>query len=181
MLKLKNKRINWYLFLVLAVFLSGLFLKTYRQTELLGFYYDQGRDALAALQILSGRPKLTGPISGIKGVLLGPFWFYLLAPFYLLSKNPGIAASLFALTDAVVVYFSYLIWKRISSPKLLKISFLTWLIFYEFSWQIISYWRWFSNPTAIFAVEGILIFFTLKLYLREKINYFLLQNIFLIF
>ncbi len=174
MLKLNKINLAYY-FCISILIIAGLFFKTYKQTQLLGFYYDQGRDALAARQILSGHPKLTGPVSGIEGVLLGPFWFYLITPFYFISKNPGVAATLFSLLDLVVIYFSYqtfkLIFFRTTTGH--KLPFLIWLVIYLFSWEIIKYWRWFSNPTSLLILQPIIIFLTLKLFTGQKINLFL--------
>jgi hypothetical protein len=57
------------------------------------FFYDQGRDAWAIDKIIHGHPVLVGPTTGLSGFFLGPLWFYLGVPGYLLTAgNPyGIA------------------------------------------------------------------------------------------
>ena len=129
------------------LFLSGLFFRVYRQNDLLGFYYDQGRDALKAIDILSFKDwPAIGPTTGLSGIFLGPFWFYLIALFYWLGKgNPAIAASLVGLIDAGAIFLLYLIAKRFFSRK---VGFLA-AFFWTFSYWLIRSARWFSNPSPL--------------------------------
>ena len=88
--------------LVFFIWLVGLFLRVYRQGALLGFYYDQGRDALKVLDILKFRDwPAIGPTTGLAGIYLGPFWFYFLAPLYALGGgNPAVAAIFVGIIDS---------------------------------------------------------------------------------
>ncbi|HOZ80653.1 MAG TPA: hypothetical protein PK370_00335, partial [Candidatus Woesebacteria bacterium] len=69
--------------LLIVIWLAALFVRFYRQDQLLGFYYDQGRDAKMAHDIitLTNLPTI-GPTTGIQGLYLGPFWYYLITPGY---------------------------------------------------------------------------------------------------
>ena len=68
-----------YLFLSVVLIL-GLFVRVYRAGDLMGFYYDQGRDALVIWKLMhEGKPFLIGPVTGLQGIFLGPFYYYALS------------------------------------------------------------------------------------------------------
>ena len=69
--------------MILIVLLLAFVLRTYRIGELLDFHYDQGRDALVIWDLINkGKLFLIGPTTGLAGVFRGPFYYYLIAPFY---------------------------------------------------------------------------------------------------
>lgn len=142
---------------VLLIWIMGLFLRCYRQNWLLGFYYDQGRDAQMAADIISGTnfPAI-GPTTGIEGLFLGPFWYYLITPGYFIGGGSPATASYFVVfIESLTIPLIYVLLSRYWSkgPALLA-SF-----FWAFSHYLIRSSRWFSNPTPIpfFAVLIILI------------------------
>lgn len=133
------------------------FLRTYRITDFLGFWFDQGRDALVIWDLLhKGKMFLIGPTTGIEGIFLGPFYYYLIAPFYLLSRgNPAVPALFLGLLNVGAVYVIYLLGVRFFDKKTgLIAAFL-----YGFSNQFVNYNRWLANPTPlpIFAVGSLLL------------------------
>src|SRR5258708_35578862 len=83
-----------YLILV-TLFLINFFLRVYRIDQVLGFYFDQGRDALTIRQILQGSLVLIGPTTGIAGLFRGPFYYYFLAPGYFLGGGDPAVASIY--------------------------------------------------------------------------------------
>ncbi|MBI4157851.1 hypothetical protein HY502_03320, partial [Candidatus Woesebacteria bacterium] len=86
-MKLKpGKILNPWSFLIGLLLISAFLLRVYRVGEILGFYFDQGRDALIIWDLWhSGKLFLIGPTTGIAGIFRGPFYYYLIAPFYLLG------------------------------------------------------------------------------------------------
>ena len=53
-------------FLLALCLLGGLFIRTYRTDQILGFYYDQGRDAMEIWELWhEGDVFLIGPTTGI--------------------------------------------------------------------------------------------------------------------
>ncbi len=54
------------------------------------FTWDQARDLIDLRRLVFGHhPLLVGPTTGLTGVFLGPFWYYLNAPLYWIMKgNP---------------------------------------------------------------------------------------------
>lgn len=122
----------WFVFLIWAI---GLFLRCYRQSELLGFYYDQGRDALTAADIISLKnfPAI-GPTTGISGLFLGPFWFYLITPGYFFgSGDPAIASYFICFLESLTIPLIYFLLKKYWSFK----SAIFGSIFWSFSYYLI--------------------------------------------
>lgn len=81
----------WSLVLFLAV---NIFVRFYNYPSFLYFIWDQGRDAWAMHRIIHGDLALVGPTSGLAGFFLGPLWFYLGIPGYLLSGGSPYGISL---------------------------------------------------------------------------------------
>src|SRR3990167_8513267 len=82
--------------LLTAILLGGFFLRVYRIDQVLGFYFDQGRDANVIWDLWhKGKFFLIGPTTGIAGIFRGPLYYYLIAPFYLIGGGDPIWPSIF--------------------------------------------------------------------------------------
>lgn len=152
---LKNPKV----YILLGILVSAsLFVRVYRLDQLLGFYYDQGRDAKVIWNLWkNGKPFLIGPVTGLAGIFLGPFYYYLIAPFYILGGgDPVWPATFLALmsTLAVVVTY-YLGWKFESRITGIIAALVT-----GFSYYLVLAGRWLSNPTPI-LLTSILLFWSL--------------------
>lgn len=95
----------------------GVLVRFWNFHNSLYFIYDQGRDALVLNNIVHGHPVLVGPTSGLNGVFLGPLWYYLGVPGFLLGQgNPYViclwymAISCFALP--LFWYFAHKLFKE---------------------------------------------------------------------
>lgn len=133
--------------LIILIWIIGLFLRCYNQTDLLGFYYDQGRDAKMAQDIISGYnfPAI-GPTTGIAGLFLGPFWFYLIVPGYFLGQgNPAIAAYFISFLESLTIPLIYYFVKKYWNPKTAYVASILWSL----SHYLIRSSRWFSNPSSL--------------------------------
>ncbi len=151
------------LVLIFLCFICFL-LRSYETYRDLVFTYDQGRDAIMMQKIESGHPTLIGPVTGLDGVYLGPFWYYLIFPFYFLGQgNPVFAAIEMKLFSVGVVIFLYM-WGR--KAKLSYAGLLAGAL-YTFSFSNIIFARWLSNPVPLpfFAILG---FYTLWSALQSK-------------
>ena len=138
--------------LLVAILILALFLRTYRTSDFLGFWFDQGRDAKVVWDIWhSGKLTLIGPTTGIEGIFLGPFYYYLITPAYMLGGgNPVYPAVFLALLNVVAIYFIYKLGEEYFGSNVgLLDAFITAL-----SQQFVSYQRWLSNPNPLplFAV-----------------------------
>src|SRR5689334_11801918 len=99
----------FYIF-ILAVFVLALFVRIYRTEDLMGFYYDQGRDGIVIWKLWhEGKPFLIGPVTGLAGIFLGPLYYYLIAPFYLIGggdpKYPAVFLSFLTVAALPILYF----------------------------------------------------------------------------
>ena len=139
-----NKLLYIFLF---AVLLLGFFLLVYRSHELMSFYYDQGRDALVIWRLWhEGKPFLIGPVTGLAGIFLGPFYYYLIAPFYLIGGgNPVYPAVFLAFLSIVAIFLLFYLGKKFHSKEAGMFAALIG----AFSYRIVLAGRWLANPTAI--------------------------------
>lgn len=143
--KIKSNKIEY---LILGVILAfSAFFRLFRLNSLLGFWYDQGRDALVIWDLIhNGRFFLIGPVTGIEGIFLGPFYYYLLTPFYFLGKgNPVAVATGIQFINVGAVFLIYLIGKKVFNSKVgLLAAFL-----YGFSYKLVTFSRWLANPAPL--------------------------------
>ncbi len=144
------------LYLLLAITLaSGFFLQVYRAHQVLGFYFDQGRDAMVIWRFLhEGKFFLVGPTTGIAGIFRGPFYYYLIMPFYWLGGGnpvwPAIFLSLLTILAFGIMYV-YASLTQSRSAGLIAV-FLA-----SFSFYIVLAARWLSNPTPMLFISMLLI------------------------
>ncbi len=134
--------------IVLTVILSfSAFFRLYRLDQLLGFWYDQGRDALVIWDLLHYHKFfLIGPVTGIEGIFLGPFYYYLLTPFYWLGKgSPVFAAAGQSWLSVGAVFLIYYLGKKIFGWE----AGLLAALLYGFSYQQVVFARWLANPSPL--------------------------------
>lgn len=112
---LKN---NWPL--VLVVIIGGI-LRFYRLQDLATFGGDQGVDYQnVAKMIVEKRLSLLGPVTHV-GIFLGPLYYYLLIPFFLIFKFDSVAAPvMFALFGTATVGLVYILAKLLLRPDLAR-------------------------------------------------------------
>lgn len=142
---------------LLAAFLIGLLLRTYRSFDLLRFYYDQGRDALEVQKIIAGNLTLIGPTTGYFGIFRGPFWYYWLTPSYLFGGgNPGTAALFNAAYNALGIVVVYSIGARYFHRIAGLIA--AWLMAVSYYAMLDA--RWLSNPSPLWLFAPLTFLFT---------------------
>ncbi len=132
--------------LLFVTFIIGIFLRTYRTADLLGFYYDQGRDALEVAKILHGNFTLIGPTTGFAGIFRGPFWFYWLLPGYVFGGGSPIIAAIYVATiNALGIIVLYII----GAVFFNRITGLLVAFFVTCSYYAVLSARWLSNPSPV--------------------------------
>jgi len=172
MLKRKS---NWIL---ITILLLALFLRVYKINSLLGFYYDQGRDALVVWDLWQqGKLFLIGPTTGLEGIFLGPFFYYLIAPFYIIGQgNPVWPAIFLAALSTLAIYVVYYIgWKAHKRVTGVFAAFIS-----SFSYSLILAGRWLSNPTPILLTSILLLFSMWKIMILKKSSKWWVLSSFLI-
>ncbi len=157
------------IYLILFIVLVWAFwLRIYRINELLGFYYDQGRDALAVWNLLHKFDiPFIGPTTGIAGIFRGPYYFYLIAPFYLLGGGNPVWPSIFlSFTTILAIGLAYYLGFKIHS----RIAGLIAAFIAGLSFNLVISSRWLSNPTPMFLLSMLLVFVMLKITESDKIK-----------
>jgi len=163
------KKINqsWFktpLYIFVLVFV-GFFLRGWNLGNNLHFAYDQGRDALVIQGLIEyGKPFLIGPTTGIQGVFLGPFFYYLILPFYFLGRgNPAIPALFLAFFSSLSIWFIYLLGKELFNEKAGKIA----AFLLCFSSYAINFSRQLSNITPLIPMSLLIFLFLFKSFKGE--------------
>jgi len=104
-----KKVLHQYKFLI-ALILIGTLLRLFRIEASLQFLGDQGRDALVWLKMIQEFDlPFIGPITSVGGFFLGPLYYYMMAPFLLLSNfnpvGPAIATAIIGVLTIPAIYF----------------------------------------------------------------------------
>lgn len=162
--KLKKYITPWNLF-ILIILLFAFVLRIYRIDELMGFHYDQGRDALIIWDLIKNHKFfLIGPVTGLEGIFLGPFYYYLIAPFYLIGGgSPTVPSMFLSFLVTISLYFLYKTGVEIGGKATGFIA----LVIGSFSNYFVFSNRWLSNPTPIY-LTSILIFYLMVLIIKNK-------------
>lgn len=124
------------------------------------FHYDMARDAFEAREIWKDHNlKILGPPTSTPGLYHGVFYYYLIAPFYLLGQgDPRIVAVLLSLLNSLAVVPIVVLAKDFFKSK--KWAILAGILFVV-SFEATQYASWISNPApALLSVS----FFFLSLY-----------------
>lgn len=153
-------------FFVFSFLLVAFFLRVYRINELLGFHYDQGRDALVIWDLIkNGKFFLIGPTTGLEGVFRGPFYYYLIAPFYWLGNGNPLWPEVFLISSSVVALLvMYILAKDVGGVP----AGLATLILGTFSYEVIYASRWLSNPTPMLLLSVLFVWTLLKIWNGNK-------------
>ncbi|OGM31968.1 hypothetical protein A2803_02670 [Candidatus Woesebacteria bacterium RIFCSPHIGHO2_01_FULL_44_21] len=145
-----------FVYLLLGVILVlALFIRVYNTGKILGFYYDQGRDALEIWELLhKGDVFLIGPTTGIAGIFRGPYYYYLIAPLYLLGGgDPVLPANFLAFTTVIAIALIYYLGFKLKD----RTTGLFAAAIASFSFYIMLASRWLSNPTPMLLLSMLLL------------------------
>src|SRR5258708_7511953 len=169
MLKNIKKEVNnnpLVYFTLSAILLLALFLRLYRVNDLLGFWFDQGRDGLVIWNLWHhGKLFLIGTITGIAGIYRGPWYYYLIALFYLMGGgNPVWPVVFLSLTSVLALLLVFLIAKEISD----RTAGLLAVFIAALSSYIVNASRWLSNPTPMLLISALLIYLLIHFIKSKK-------------
>ncbi len=166
---------NLWFILMVCLIVAVFFLRLYRLPEYLMFLSDQGRDAIVLKRLVTlEKLVFVGPTTSIGNVFTGPFYYYLVAPFMLLSGlhpvGPAIGVAL--LNSMGLVGIGWFLTKKFG-----KVTGLIFMILAGLSatqiWQ--SRYSWNPNPVPLFT------FLTLIAWQKavdsRKLRYFILTGV----
>lgn len=162
----------------MLILIAG-FLRLYRLDAFITFLGDQGRDATIIRRILTLEhfPAIGAP-SSIGQIYLGPFYYYLIAPFLLIFRyNPlglAVAVSLFSI---IALTTAFIIIKKEMGYK----TGLFFLILLTFSFVNIDMSRYSWNPNLLPLFSFFSIYFFYQLTKTNKLIYAILFGSFLSF
>ena len=147
------------LFTIAATILISLlfFFRFYKLYEFVTFLSDQGRDAIILKRIITFEhfPAIGAP-SSVGQVYLGPFYYYLVAPFLgLFNFDPVGPAIGVAILSIVGIFVAYLAVKKEVSPAVT----LIFLAFSTFSTILTEYSRFSWNPNLLPYFSFMTLFF----------------------
>lgn len=144
-------------FTILTLIGIGAFLRLYDLSGFITFLGDQGRDALIVKRIVTFEhfPSIGAP-SSVGMVYLGPFYYYLIAPFILLTNfNPvGLAYGVAFMSIAGII-ISYLIVRKLVDER----TAISFLIFSVFSYALVYLSRFSWNPNLLPIFTFMTLFF----------------------
>lgn len=151
------------------IILAAIFLRFYRLPEFATFLGDQGRDAIIIKRILTFEhfPAIGAP-SSLGQIFLGPFYYYLVAPFLLLFNfNPaGLAFGVAVISTIGIIIAFWLINK--------EFNFLTaffFLVFSSFSFANIELSRFSWNPNLLPVFSFFTLYFFYKTLTKKSYWY----------
>jgi len=151
---------------VLLILITSFVVRIFKAAQLMAFHYDQGRDALVIWDLIKkGELFLIGPTTGIAGIFRGPFYYYLIAPFYWLGGgNPILPEVFLVLTSVSALILLFFLAKKIGGTLAGIIA----LVLGGFSFEIVYASRWLSNPTPMLLLSVILVWMLFLVYEGKK-------------
>jgi len=174
-LKLFNKKVSIFSLSIVFVIILAAFLRLFRISEHMEFLGDLGRDFLLVAKLLKeGDLLFIGPQTSVGNMYLGPWYYYMMAPFLLIFNfNPVGPSVMVVLTSLLTTYIIYEFSKRWFNPIVGIISALLFALspvvvkFSSFSW----------NPNVMPLFSLLVIWSVWKIYKRGSKKYFLLLGI----
>lgn len=145
----------------MIIFIVAAFLRFYKLEEFITFLGDQGRDAIIVKRIVTFEhlPAIGAP-SSIGQIFLGPFYYYLIAPFLLLFgfEPMGLAFGVAILTLVGMAVGYYILQKEVN-----KTTALGFLLFVTFTASLIELSRFSWNPNLLPVFSFFTLYFFAKM------------------
>jgi 4-amino-4-deoxy-L-arabinose transferase-like glycosyltransferase len=144
---------------VTLLLLIGILLRFYNLENFTVFLSDQGRDTIIVKRIVTlENLPLIGPPTSIGQVFMGPFFYYLLAPFLLLFNFHPIGMTVgVAVLSVIGIVLSYLVVKKQTSFYI-ALFFLFLIVFSQVQIEFARF-AWNPNLLPIFAFLTLYFFY----------------------
>lgn len=151
-----------YLFLAILILGLSLFLRLYKIENRAPFDWDQNRDYQAIASIASGKLTMIGPVAkGEGGFFLGPLYYYLATPAYLLSGGNPLALPYTSVMIDVVAILTILVimprlWGRTKTLSLTLIWACSWFMIESsrISWNVSLIPLWTILMLYLLSLKG---------------------------
>lgn len=157
-------------FFIIFTLIIAFVVRVFRINKFLGFYYDQGRDALVIWNLIhKGKFFLVGPLigptMGMGDIPRGPWYYWLITPFYWFGRGNPIYPSIFLIfTTVLSIYFLFLLTRKVGGKAA---SYLA-LIIAGFSFNLIMSSHWLANPTLIYLISILFFWSLIKIVKQER-------------
>lgn len=160
-----KKFLRYHQAIFLAIFILGFFLRVYAAKSLFLYSHDQDLAGWVIKDILVNRHlRLVGQQTSVLGVFVGPLFYYLLIPFYLLfDLDPIGGVVLSTLIGLATIASYYFVFSRVFSKKVgLIASFI----------HAVSFSTVFTDrevvPTTLVFLWVVWYFYAINLLLKGK-------------
>jgi len=162
--ELAKHKMSWAI--LFFVFAGGILMRTIGVHKILGFYFDQGRDAMVIWRFLhEGKFFLVGPTTGIAGIFRGPYYYFLIMPFYWIGGGSPVVPAIFLgiLSMTAIALMGYLAYKVAGYPAAIISIFVA-----SFGHYLVLASRWLSNPTPMLILSMLLVWFMYLITLGKR-------------
>lgn len=166
-----------HLIILILILVIGSFLRLYRLEDFATFLGDQGRDAIIIKRLLTfeNLPAI-GPVTSIGQIYLGPFYYYLMAPWLLLSWFQPIGLVLgVAILSILGIGIVYWMVKDIFDKETALIT----TVLISFSSILIEFARFSWNPNLLPFFAFFTFYTTYKAIQTHKSHYFIFTGVLL--
>ena len=165
---LKN---NWIIILILF---AALFVRSYKPLELFMYSHDQDLSGWIVKDVLVNHHiRLIGQETSSKGIFIGPIFYYLQIPFYILTKmDPSGLLILSILFGVFTVFSFYFVFGRIFNKKVGLIAALIYAIS-----TVIVFTDREAVPTVPVMLWTVWYFYCLWKILNGKQKYYILVGL----
>lgn len=171
----KKVTLTPHLLFVTGLVFLGFLLRLYPDSHEIIWSYDQARDSFVMREMIKNLDiKLIGPQTEIYGLFHGPLFYYLMGPFFYISKGevflPLIAMTI--LTYSSIIPLSLLAYKITKN----RYSIILTIFIFSISYQFVEYGRWISNVSVAIPFLSWAYYFYYRVLENPKfkLNYFLL-------
>ncbi len=134
------------------------------------FWFDQGMDMVLVKQFAADHTiTLTSRYSGLAGVLMGPFWTWILAvPFVLGGGNPAAIVIFFSAVCVLSILLTYIFIKKNFNPysAIFVLVFLCFAPIYTYGSNVAS------SPHPLIFIFILFIWFAYEIFARKKAIFF---------
>jgi len=165
---------NYPTIFIIIILLIAAFFRIYKISDYLTFLGDEGRDVMTVRGILQGDFVFIGPRASAADFFTGPIYYYMMAPFLLLSNfNPVGPAIMIALLSVATVYLIY----RFGSEWFGKPAALVAAALYTIAPLVIQYSRSSWNPNAMPFFTLLILYLLYKFIQKPSVTKFILIGI----
>lgn len=167
-------RRHQYSLILIIILITGLFFRTYKLVERFGFGHDADLYSWIVKDIvIDHHLRLVGQITSAEGIFIGPLFYYLLTPFYLISgMDPIGSAYLIPLIGILTILSYYFIFSKLFNKQVGILA----AFFQAILLGTVSFDRWLV-PTITTKLWAIWYLYTLLMIIRGNFKVLPLMGI----